>query len=163
MVFRVVFSAAAKNLIPLVTIFIATAVCSDVLVDHLLERYGIYYEVDSQKTFTGSAVDYYENGSVKTREVFKDGRRHGYSDSYYENGRLWMRFNYQNGKQHGFAASYYKNGKLGYKGNYTDGKEDECSEYYNSKGEFSYYEGSPDVICPLDWELVMSEEINETT
>ena len=50
-----------KVLVVLVVFFIAS--CSkEVNKDQLVERNGIFYEVNSQKPFAGTVLSYYENG-----------------------------------------------------------------------------------------------------
>ena len=40
----------------------------------LVERDGIYYEVNSEVGFTGRAVTTYENGQKKSESYYKDGK-----------------------------------------------------------------------------------------
>ena len=97
--------------------------CSnEVPYDQVVLRNGIFYEVNSQTPFTGSSVEYHENGQLSARRLYKDGKREGLAELYYENGQLWVRENYKDGKLDGLHETYYENGQLRYKRNYKDGK-----------------------------------------
>lgn len=45
----------------------------EVLFKDLQNRNGVYYEINSQKGFTGLAKDYYDNGQLKSEGSFKTG------------------------------------------------------------------------------------------
>jgi antitoxin component YwqK of YwqJK toxin-antitoxin module len=71
----------------------------EVLSYKLVERQGVIYEVNSQTPFTGSSVDYYENGELQSRENYKDGEKDGLWEWFYKNGQLEERINYKDGKR----------------------------------------------------------------
>ena len=81
--------------------------------DQLVERQGIYYEVNSQTPFSGRVVSYHENGQLKAKVNYnKDGEQHGPSEYYHENGQLFSRSNWKNNYIHGLNEYYYENGEL---------------------------------------------------
>ena len=41
--------------------------------DQLQDRNGVKYEVNSQTGFTGSSVDYFENGQLQFKTNYKNG------------------------------------------------------------------------------------------
>ena len=98
----------------------------EISIDDLIEKYGVMYKVnprfeDPRGPFTGYAVDYHDNGQLKFKVKFKNGKEDGLQENYYEKGQLAERTNYKNGELHGFFESYYKTGQLRLKGNYRDG------------------------------------------
>ena len=59
-------------------VFIIIASCSkEIPSDRLVERNGIYYEVNSQTPFSGRVVSYYGNGQLKYKGNYKDGEKDG--------------------------------------------------------------------------------------
>ncbi|SVE38063.1 uncharacterized protein METZ01_LOCUS490917, partial [marine metagenome] len=101
----------------------------------LVVKQGIVYEVNSTTPFTGSDVSYYENGQLKRKGNFIDGKEDGLHESYYENGQLDFRGNYKNGEEEGLFEQYYDNGQLEMRGNFIDGKEDGLKESYYDEGQ----------------------------
>jgi len=65
---------------------------------------------------------YYENGNIKEKQNFKNGKQYGKYTSYYENGHIKeeKNFNYVNGfsKRDGKYISYYENGGMKVKSNF---------------------------------------------
>ena len=94
----------------------------EVLLDQLVERDGMYDEVNSTTPFTGSVEYYYENGQLESRGNLKDGKEDGLWEYYYENGELEDRGNYKDGKEDGLWEKYYENGELENRENYKDGE-----------------------------------------
>ena len=81
---------------------------------------GTYYK---DKPFTGEMFQKYENGQLKSKVNFIDGKvEDGLYESYYKNGQLRVKENWKDGKLNGLVEQYYKNGQLIYKQNYKDGK-----------------------------------------
>ena len=94
--------------------------------DDLLEKDGLYYEINSDVPFTGEVT-----GSVVGN--FKNGKPEGEWIEYYENGGLLSKGNYKNGELDGEFLYYYENGQLKEKGNFKDGKkEGEYLNYYQN-------------------------------
>ena len=69
--------------------------------DQLVNRDGVYYEVNSTTPFTGSVGDYYDNGQLKEKQNFKDGERDGPYESFNWDGPLKETRNYKYGKLEG--------------------------------------------------------------
>ena len=89
----------------------------------LVERQGLHYEVNSTTPFTGTTVDYHENGQLWITSNYKDGKEDGLYEELHKNGQLRTRGNYKNGERDGFFEDYYENGQLWSRGYYKDGKE----------------------------------------
>ena len=124
----------------------------DINLDDLIKRDGLYYEKFTDVPFTGDAVGqelgkirkgikvgkwigYYENGKLKYKSNYKNGKREGEYLIYqvYEDGKIWVKGNFKDGKGEGEFLTYYVNGQLEYKRNFKDGK-------LENKVAFSYYE-----------------------
>ena len=65
----------------------------------IVERDGIYYEVDSQTPYSGSSVSYHENGQLEASGNYKDGKMEGLHELYYENGQLEFKGNFKDGEE----------------------------------------------------------------
>ena len=97
------------------------AVPNEVPYKDLVERNGIKYEVFSKVPFTGSFVRYYENGQLRVKGNYKEGKEHGLRESYFKNGQLRIKGNHKDGKRNGLWEWYYENGKLMFKDCYKNG------------------------------------------
>ena len=62
-----------KKLLPILFVLIITSCSKEVPSDRLVERDGIYYEVNSQTGFTGTSISYYENGQLKEKITYTNG------------------------------------------------------------------------------------------
>jgi antitoxin component YwqK of YwqJK toxin-antitoxin module len=82
----------------------------EVTPDQLVGRLGITYKINSTTPFTGSSVDYHDNGQMSSGGKYKDGKRYGIFESFDKDGerdgpyerfdengnRIWTR-TYRNG------------------------------------------------------------------
>ena len=131
-----------KKLLSILFVLIITSCSKEVPSDQLVERNGVYYEVNSQTGFTGTSISYDSNGHLLEKTTYKNGKYDGTREVYWENGKLMMRETYKNGKRDGISETYYKNGKLLLKSSYKDGEPDGVWETYyeNGKVEMRYSE-----------------------
>ena len=101
-----------KKIYPLVFVLLLIIGCStsiDLKIDlgrkksvdynFLLQRSGSYYEINSEKPYSGSIIKKYESGQYSMKGEMKDG------------------------KFVGDLTKWYKNGQTSYVGTYKDGKE----------------------------------------
>ena len=109
---------------------------------YIEERKGITYYKGTP--FTGEIFENYENGQLRFKHNYKEGKKDGLFESYYENGQLDYKENFKDGKQDGLYESYYKNGQLNYKTNYKDGEEDGLVEQYYKNGQLIYKQNYKD-------------------
>lgn len=91
--------------------------CSSVYAHNLQNRNGVYYEINQEKPFSGSATDKYPSGQISAKYNLKNGKYHGKIQKYYENGQLSLEENYKDGKPDGDVKVY----NLFVDGNYKDG------------------------------------------
>lgn len=94
---------------------------------------------------TGIRKTYYENGSVKDIDNFKNGKAEGSAKRYYENGALKSEMSFKNGKAEGIRKTYYENGTLKteiiYSNNKPNGILKDYDENGNLKGEIPFKNG----------------------
>ena len=93
-----------KKLTILIAMLMAIGGCSkEVPVNQLVERGGVYYEVNSQTPFTGISVEYYLDTIIKNefeervlskRTTFKNGIKNGLYESFHLNGQLKTKGNF---------------------------------------------------------------------
>jgi antitoxin component YwqK of YwqJK toxin-antitoxin module len=80
--------------------------------DQLVEREGIRYEFNSQTPFTGSSVDYRDNGQGFWKQNYKDGKLNGLREFFDEDGQLNWRENYKDGKLNGLGGFFDEDGSF---------------------------------------------------
>ena len=80
--------------------------------DLIKRKDGLYYKKYARVPFTGAAKDFYENGQLKIRGNFKDGKEDGLGERFYENGQLERRKNWKDGKEDGLWEWFDDNGQL---------------------------------------------------
>src|SRR6056300_1395984 len=103
-------------------IALLTACAKEVEQSQLVYRRGICYEINSTTPFTGTGTEHHENGQLKSKETYSDGKLDGVSEFYYENGHLEGLKTYKHNKLNGVVEAYNKHGRLLYKGTYNDDK-----------------------------------------
>ena len=93
----------------------------------LIYNGGVPYEIGSNKPFTGISVEHFEHfGGLVTgeeRTVYKKGREVSKTVvTFHENGQLRSRGNYKDGKQEGVWERYDENGNLTKTEEWKDGE-----------------------------------------
>ena len=131
-----------KKLLTILCLVLLVSCSNEVPSDKLVERGDITYEVNSTTPFTGSVVEYHDNGQLEMRGNYKDGKDDGLWESYYESGQLEMRGNYKDGEPDGLREFHYDNGQLESRGNVKDGgfgfgQEDGLWEYFDEEGNLT--------------------------
>ena len=124
-------------------------------IDDLVERNDLYYKKFTNTPFTGEIsglengkfkkgkrvgewVEYWENGQLKVKGTFKDGKpKDGPWESYHKNGQLREKGNIKDGKQDGLWEWYFEDGQIDHKRNFKDGKPDGLWEYFNKDGSLN--------------------------
>lgn len=88
---------------------------------------------------------YFDNGALKSIEVFTNGQLNGISKNYYKNGQLSIETNYVNGLAQGLSKSFYISGELKSEGYYLDNERHGVWNYYYQNGILEaseyYYDG----------------------
>ena len=71
---------------------------------------GLYYKKDENKPYTGKVFSNFNNQMQKTSGYLLDGKRDGLWIEYYENGRIKFKASFKNGRAHGIRQEWYDNG-----------------------------------------------------
>ena len=69
----------------------------------------------------GVVETYHDNGKLKSRANYKNGKLNGLYESWYDNGQPMSRVNYNNDKLDGLVETWYSDGQQGTKETYKDG------------------------------------------
>ncbi|MDG1126995.1 MAG: hypothetical protein P8N18_05160 [Hellea sp.] len=99
-----------------------------------------WWHYDDLDIANGQYETYFENGQLKERGTYKDGKEDGPFEAYFDNGQLKERYTYkgcsitfskrvcefQNGKLNGPLVRYKKDGTLFEKCFYENGQEIYC-------------------------------------
>ena len=110
--------------ITLLAMLIAIGGCSkEVPKDQLVERGGVYYEINSSTPFSGTTLWYHNNGQLRQEANYKDGKPDGLVTVYFENGQLRYKTEFTDGELDGLYEVYTMNGQLVDKRTYKDGVE----------------------------------------
>ena len=88
---------------------------------------------------------FFDNGQPAGQTSYKNGIKHGLKIDHWGlygtgEGRLWFKYVYKDGERHGPTESYYENGQLEKKGQYKNGRVDGHWEVYNKDGTVDYYQ-----------------------
>ena len=90
--------------------------------DDVTSQYGLVLLKKDMKPVTGIVRDLYEDGQLKHKENYKDGKLNGLKREWYKDGQLHCEFNYKDGKHHGLSRRWLQNGQLCLEWNYKDGE-----------------------------------------
>lgn len=90
--------------------------------------------MDNNVQLDGPFEEYYENGQLKEKCTYKDGRQDGLCEQYNKDGQLSAKYTYRSGILNGPYELYEKGGRLFQKGFYVDGK---CVPDWADKKELS--------------------------
>ena len=128
-----------KKVFTLTCLLILSSCAKEIPSDQLVKRQGLFYEINTTTPFTGRTVSYHQNGQLRSKANYKNGKYDDLREIYFENGQLKSKENYKNGKYDGFWESYHENGELEFKGNYKDGKKDGLWELHFHVNFWDYH------------------------
>ena len=98
------------------------------------------YNIDTVKK-EGYWEEYYRDGQLDSKGLYKNGLRDGIWEQYFPDGKLNYKGSYKNGIKEGIWEDYYNNGQLDSKGSYKNGLKEGYWEYYYSNGGL-WFKGS---------------------
>ena len=117
-----------KNLFKIVILSLLVFGCEKSIdIKSVVERGGLTYEINSQSPYTGEVIDVYNNGQIRSKINYKDGKTYGGYIEYYKNGQLMWEGKYKNGKKHD-TWIYHEKGygerwkEKGYQQKYSNGE-----------------------------------------
>jgi len=96
-------------------------VCSSGIHYFLNLKSAFYYGI-VMNNMNGKYLSWYDDGQIKIKCNYVDGKLNGEHLRWYENGQMYEKCNYINGKIHGEYLKWYKNGQMCGKCNYINGK-----------------------------------------
>ena len=79
--------------------------------EDLVERGGLFYEMDSDTPFTGKTVSFYPDGQIKTEGEFRDGKSNGLFILWFDDGQKHMEEEYWDGREEWRLTQWYRNGQ----------------------------------------------------
>tara|TARA_X000001036_G_scaffold383002_1_gene376036 strand:+ start:238 stop:756 length:519 start_codon:yes stop_codon:yes gene_type:complete len=101
--------------------------------DNLVERNGLFYNKLSNELFSGFVNFKFENGNLRSRGNFKNGKPDGSWEDFNKDGTYFSKGNYNNGKPYGKFKFYHENGFLEEEGTFIDGiKEGNWKTYWDN-------------------------------
>tara|TARA_B100001250_G_scaffold401956_1_gene414449 strand:- start:793 stop:1602 length:810 start_codon:yes stop_codon:yes gene_type:complete len=97
-------------------------------------------QLESEKNYKNGVLDgvitfWYLDGTMKKKHHFKNGKKHGLSESFWENGELYYALHYVHGEPEGECKEYDKNGMLRLSETYVNGKKEGLLTINYSSGE----------------------------
>lgn len=92
--------------------------------DELENRRGVYLEPPTFEPYSGRVVAYWDDGGPRVRGTLVNGRWDGVRESYYQLGTLKARETFREGVLHGPFEAYFKKGAPSDKGTYVNGRLD---------------------------------------
>ena len=137
-----------KNLTTLLLTLLVLGGCTkEIPLEKLQIRNEIAYEVNSQTPFTGTVIDYFQNGQIMLSVNYVNGKKDGRSVIYYRNGAFSEIQEWKDGKKDGTWEKYYRdNETLSLTSVWKDGEKEYQIRHFNKDGviespnEFNIYE-----------------------
>ena len=83
-------------------------------------------------------IEYYDNWNVYIKgQKNSKGQEEGIWEMFYENGNIRMRIPYKEGKVGGIAEWFYENGNIRYRTPYKEGNKDGIEEWFDEQGNIT--------------------------
>ena len=141
--------------------------------DLIQRKDNLWYVKYARVPFTGVNEEFHDNGQLKWKGNYKDGKEHGLWETYWDDGQLRSKENYKNGKLHGSLFNFHQNGKIHIWEWYQDDQRLILEEYHkegpllyreNEKTRIrEFYEQYVDTYGLLQTYLSGREEYKSTT
>jgi tetratricopeptide (TPR) repeat protein len=94
-----------------------------------------YLKDSSILPYSGPFLDYYLDGSLKTRGQIKEGYIDGYVNSYYRDGNMQASHYFSRSREDGVREEYYPNGSVKKRGKVTNGYMEGFWQEWHSTGK----------------------------
>jgi antitoxin component YwqK of YwqJK toxin-antitoxin module len=94
---------------------------------------GVYYFDNS--LFSGYIISKYENGNLKEKSGYVNGKKQGLSQTWFDNGTIQDERYYTNGEKDGIHRGWYENGSKRFEYSFKDGLNDGVSTEWYQSGE----------------------------
>ena len=96
-----------KKLLTLTCLLILSSCAKEIPSDQLVKRQGLFYEINTTTPFNGRTVSYHQNGQLRSKANYKNGKYNDLREIYFENGELQAKVNYKNGKKDGLWELHF--------------------------------------------------------
>ena len=99
------------------------------------------YFAESQNKDTkheGVLEEFYDNGQLKIKFNFNNGKKNGVQKKWYKNGQLQSLYNYDDAKLTGIQKKWYENGSLKAEWHYKNDKLDGITKEWYSNGNIKF-------------------------
>ncbi len=113
----------------------------------------------------GLHEEWWDNGQLKSRITYKDGKYNGLYEMWDYDGQLMYRINYKDGKKGGLYEEWYSNGKQRVRVTYKDGKEDGLYEVWDYNGHLlsrKFFRDGKEIEMPEELREQEKQKAEET-
>ena len=99
------------------------------------ERDGVVYLTNNTKPFTGKNLCKFENGQIKLKQKYKNGKLDGKDREWHDNGQIKRERNFKDGDWNGKWVEWDENGQKEDERNFQNGVEiyDTSISYYGNR------------------------------
>lgn len=101
-------------------------------------KFETYILYEKGKLVNGVINKYFEDGTLKEKINYKDGRKHGIKKEFKRDGELSGIVSFNNGEFHGRCESYYSDGTLSKVENYKNNLKHGLFEWFYENGQEKY-------------------------
>lgn len=109
-----------RSLLVLTLFFVLVGCDKTIEESSLVQRNGLYYQINTTEPFTGSVISYHDNGQIKLSFNIEKGLKEGLFEEFYDNGQLFSSVNYFMDGKEGTEHVYYTNGTIQYVNRYKN-------------------------------------------
>lgn len=106
----------------------------ELLFSDIMKENGFYLIKKNSKPFTGVIVEYYTDGTLKSRTEIKEGLLHGMSEGRHANGALQVREFFENGIADGCKTLWNDQGQKLSQASIVDGKYEDVFLAWHENG-----------------------------
>jgi len=103
----------------------------------LVQNGGRWCRKGDTNPFTGTMVDYYSGGGVRSRSEISEGLLNGVSEAWYTNGQTAVREHYKDGVADGLREKWHENGAKLSQANIVQGKVTGTFRSWHDNGQLS--------------------------
>lgn len=84
---------------------------------------------------SGEALKWYPDGQLYTRRFYHEGRKHGVHEGWWPDGKQQFRFHFVDGNYHGEVIEWHPNGQLATAYQYEEGRENGQQQAWRENGK----------------------------
>jgi len=144
-------------------------------------RAGLKQYLDSKPWIrNGERTEVYPDGTLRFRQIRRDGKSNGPFTRWYPNGQKQLEINFADGIREGNTDGWHENGKKAFEGHFSAGKYEGKWRFFDTNGiqvaeatcrngifwegtDARYVRGSLQICTYENGQIVSSEKINPET